>query len=217
MIFSSMNEAKLIKLQTNKLINGMEMLDLSVENASIIMDYLVLLQKWNKTYNLTAIDQIDEMVTHHALDALAVIKYFNGQRVIDVGTGAGIPGFLIAIMCPEKKVYLLDSVGKKARFMRQVKRELQLGNVEVIHSRVENYFPDEKFDVVTSRAFTELGRFLTVTDHLLKPDGDFLAMKGPRPEPLDKGQPYEEIACFNVEVPFMKDKRKLYQFRRLTK
>lgn len=216
MIFSSMNEAKLIKLQTNKLIDGMKRLGLAVEKAPIIISYLQLLQKWNKTYNLTAIDQMDDMVTHHALDALAVVPHFKGKRIIDVGTGAGIPGFLIAIMRPDKEIYLLDSVGKKARFMRQVKRELNLENVEVVHSRVENYFPDKKFDVVTSRAFTELNRFLEVTDHLLNQNGSFLAMKGPRPEPLKEGQPYQEINCLDIDVPFMNDERKLYQFKKTT-
>ncbi|MCX7552462.1 16S rRNA (guanine(527)-N(7))-methyltransferase RsmG [Marinicella sp. S1101] len=212
-----MNEAKLIKLQTNKLIAGMEMLALDVDKAPTIMSYLQLLQKWNKAYNLTAIKQLDEMVTHHALDALAVIKYFTGQRVVDVGTGGGIPGFLLAIMCPEKSVTLLDAVGKKARFMRQVKRELTLSNAEVVHSRVENYFPEEKFDVVTSRAFSEMGQFLSISSHLVTNDGIFLAMKGPRPEPLHADLPFEQNACWDIDVPFLAEQRKLYRFKKTTR
>ena len=98
MLFSSMNEANLIKLQTNRLIDGMKQLNLPVDNAPVIINYLLLLQKWNKAYNLTAIDDLNEMVTHHALDALAVIRYYQGNRIIDVGTGGGIPGFILAIM-----------------------------------------------------------------------------------------------------------------------
>ncbi len=207
-----MNEANLIKLQTDKLIDGMQKLNMKADKAQVIMSFLQLLQKWNKAYNLTAIDQLADMVTHHALDALAVVKYFGGERVIDVGTGAGIPGFLIAIMQPKTTVVLLDAVGKKARFMRQVKRELKLNNTEIIHSRVENYFPDEKFDVVTSRAFSEMSQFLKITAHLVKPTGEFLAMKGPRSEPLETGVPFKQLACWDIDVPFLDEARKLYRF-----
>lgn len=215
MIFSSMNEANLVKLQTKKLIKGMQQLGMANDNATLIMTYLQLLQKWNKTYNLTAIDQIDQMITHHALDALAVVTHFKGRRVIDVGTGGGVPGFLIAIMCPEKHVVLLDSVGKKTRFMRQVKRELKLENTEIVHARVENYFPDEKFDVVTSRAFSELSQFLTLTAHLGHDDCQYLAMKGPKTEQLDSKLAFQQTACWDIEVPFLSVDRKLYQFKAL--
>lgn len=212
-----MNEAKSVKLQTKKLISGMQQLNMVADNAALIMTYLQLLQKWNKTYNLTAIGQMDQMITHHALDALAVVEYFKGQRVIDVGTGGGIPGFLIAIMCPEKHVVLLDAVGKKARFMRQVKRELQLNNTEIVHSRVENYFPDEKFDVVTSRAFSDLSQFLGLTAHLGHQNCQYLAMKGPREEQLDSQLAFQQTACWNIEVPFLSVARKLYQFESIVK
>lgn len=208
-----MNEANLIKLQTKKLINGMQLLGMAEDNAELIMAFLQLLQKWNKTYNLTAIDLMDEMITHHALDSLAVISYFEGQHVIDVGTGGGIPGFLIAIMCPDKHVVLLDAVGKKARFMRQVKRELKLDNTEIIHARVENYSPEKKFDVVTSRAFSELNQFLSLTAHLGHKDCQYLAMKGPKKEQLDVKLAFEQTACWDIKVPFLSVARKLYQFK----
>ena len=216
MIFSPMNEANLIKLQTNKLIDGMAQLGLPTEQAAAIMAYLQLLQKWNKTYNLTAIDQLADMVTHHALDALAVLPWYTGQRIIDVGTGGGIPGFIIAIMCPDKSVTLLDAVGKKARFMRQVKRSLDLPNTEVVHARVENYFPDEKFDVVTSRAFAELSQFLRLTAHLGAEHAQYLAMKGPRHEPLDEGLGFAQVVVRDIQVPFLDEQRKLYQFKQTT-
>ncbi len=212
MILSPMNEANLIKLQTNRLISGMDQLELSQENASVIMKYLLLLQKWNKAYNMTSIDQLPQMVTHHALDALAVIKYFAGNRIIDVGTGGGIPGFILAIMFPAKQLVLLDAVGKKARFMRQVVRELKLENVEIIHARVENYFPDEKFDVVTSRAFSEMSQFLQLTAHLGTDKCRFLAMKGPKIEPLRSGLPFKQTALWEIKVPYLDVERKLYQF-----
>ena len=211
-----MNEANLIKLQTNKLIDGMAQLGQSAEQAEVIISYLQLLQKWNKTYNLTAIDQLADMVTHHALDALAVLSHYRGQRIIDVGTGGGIPGFIIAIMCPEKTVTLLDAVGKKARFMRQVRRSLNLSNTEVVHDRVENYFPDEKFDVVTSRAFADLSSFLSLTARLGAPDAQFLAMKGPRDEPVDPDLGFEQTAVWDIDVPFLAEQRKLYQFKQTT-
>lgn len=214
MIFSPMNEANLIKLQTKRLISGMQQLQLPTESASKIMDYLLLLQKWNKAYNLTAIDDLPNMVTHHALDALAVIKFYQGHRIIDVGTGGGIPGFILAIMYPEKELVLLDAVGKKARFMRQVKRTLDINNVEIVHERVENYFPEEKFDVVTSRAFSELSQFLEITAHLVKPDGRFLAMKGPKEELLKSEQPFKQTAMWDIDVPYLSGVRKLYQFEK---
>ncbi|TDR20613.1 16S rRNA (guanine(527)-N(7))-methyltransferase RsmG [Marinicella litoralis] len=209
-----MNEAKLIKLQTNRLISGMEQLALPTENAPIIMAYLLLLQKWNKAYNMTSIDELGQMVTHHALDALAVANHYQGQRIIDVGTGGGIPGFILAIMFPEKHLVLLDAVGKKARFMRQVKRELGLVNTEIVHQRVENYFPEEKFDVVTSRAFSELNQFLQVTAHLGGIKCQYLAMKGPKTETLKSGLPFKQTALWEIKVPFLDVERKLYQFEK---
>lgn len=215
MLFSSMNEANLIKLQTNRLIDGMKQLNLPVDNAPVIINYLLLLQKWNKAYNLTAIDDLNEMVTHHALDALAVIRYYQGNRIIDVGTGGGIPGFILAIMYPEKNLVLLDSVGKKARFMRQVVRELSLTNVAVVHERVENYFPEQKFDVVTSRAFAELGQFLQLTAHLGNEGCQYLAMKGPKAELLGAEIPFKLIAVREISVPYLPVIRKLYHFENI--
>ena len=215
MLFSSMNEANLIKLQTNRLIDGMKQLNLPVDNAPVIINYLLLLQKWNKAYNLTAIDDLSEMVTHHALDALAVIRYYQGNRIIDVGTGGGIPGFILAIMYPEKNLVLLDSVGKKARFMRQVVRELSLTNVAVVHERVENYFPEQKFDVVTSRAFAELGQFLQLTAHLGNEGCQYLAMKGPKAELLGAEIPFKLIAVREISVPYLPVIRKLYHFENI--
>ncbi len=213
MILSSMNETNLIKLQTKRLIDGMQKLGMVTDNASVIMAYLQLLQKWNQTYNLTAIDQLDEMITHHALDALAVVSYVEGMRVIDVGTGGGIPGFLIAIMCAQKHVVLVDAVGKKARFMRQVKRELQIQNVEIVHARVEKYSPDKKFDVVISRAFSDISQFLNLTSHLGDENCQYLAMKGPKPEELDSELAFRETACWDITVPFLNVARKLYQYK----
>ncbi|WP_223787238.1 16S rRNA (guanine(527)-N(7))-methyltransferase RsmG [Marinicella meishanensis] len=190
----------------------MAQLGLSTDQATVIMDYLLMLRKWNQAYNLTAIDDLAQMVTHHALDALAVVPHYQGDRIIDVGTGAGIPGFILAIMYPDKALVLLDAVGKKARFMRQVKRELGLSNVTVVHERVENYFPDKKFDVVTSRAFSATNQFLAMTAHLGHNQTRFLAMKGPKPEPLAADGGFHQTQVWDIQVPFLAEARKLYEF-----
>ena len=209
-----MNEAQSIKLQKDRLVSGMQALGLDVSRAELVMTYLLLLAKWNRTYNLTAVDHLPDMVTHHALDALAVVEHMGSGRLLDVGTGAGIPGFLIAIMDPERPVVLLDAVGKKARFMRQAKRELGLSAVTVVHERVENYFPDEKFDVVTSRAFSAVNLFLQLTAHLGQPGCRYLAMKGPKVESLDPSLPFTQTAQWDIQVPLWDVARKLYQYEK---
>tara|TARA_Y100000588_G_scaffold372063_1_gene444163 strand:+ start:917 stop:1528 length:612 start_codon:yes stop_codon:yes gene_type:complete len=156
--------------------------DLNVESdIDALIQYVLLLDKWNKAYNLTAIRAVDEMVSRHLIDSLAMQKLLMGKRVIDVGTGAGLPGIPLAITQPDKQFVLLDSNGKKMRFLREVKRQLHLTNIELVDKRVEAYRPDESFDVVTSRAFSDLKKMIDWTAHLKKPDGIWLAMKGKYP------------------------------------
>lgn len=143
-----------------------------------LIQYLTLLQKWNKVYNLTAIRDPQEMLVKHLLDSLAIVPHITGQRIIDVGTGGGVPGIPLAICFPEKQVDLLDSNSKKTRFLIQAKAELGLLNTQVIHDRVENYQPVELYDAVVSRAFASMADMLHWTDHLLKDDGAWWAMKG---------------------------------------
>jgi 16S rRNA (guanine527-N7)-methyltransferase len=140
--------------------------------------YLQLLEKWNKVYNLTAIRDPKDMMTLHIQDSLSIGPYLHGSRIIDVGTGAGLPGIPLAITYPDKHFTLLDSNGKKTRFLTHVQHTLGLKNVTVVHSRVEKFRPTEGFDSILSRAFASLSDMLAMTDHLCAIGGRFLAMKG---------------------------------------
>ncbi|MFM9835824.1 MAG: 16S rRNA (guanine(527)-N(7))-methyltransferase RsmG [Methylophilaceae bacterium] len=153
-------------------------IDIDLQAQEKMLNYLSLLQKWNKVYNLTAVRDPLDMVTLHILDSLSVLPRIRCKRILDVGAGAGLPGIVLAICLPDLQVTTIDTVQKKAIFMRQVKGELGLSNLTVVHDRVENYSPQEKFDVIISRAFSEIGLFVKLTKHLLKDDGKWFAMKG---------------------------------------
>ena len=142
-------------------------------------EYLKLLDKWNRAYNLTAIHGIAEMVEHHILDSLAIAPWITGKHVLDVGTGAGLPGIPLALCYPDKRIVLLDSNGKKTRFLLEAQRVLNLTNVEIVQTRVEHYQSEALFDIIVSRAFSELQTMLDLTEHLLHPQGKWVAMKGP--------------------------------------
>jgi len=156
--------------------------DISQSSQDHFLKYLDLLQRWNKAFNLTAITDPEEMVWLHILDSLSIQPYLHGDRIIDVGTGAGLPGIPLALINPEKQFILLDSNSKKTRFLTQAKAELGLQNIEVIHSRCEDFQPDKKFTSIVSRAFSSIRVMLETTQHLLAPEGQFLAMKGVYPE-----------------------------------
>ena len=156
-------------------------LDVSIETQQKMLTYLSLLQKWNKVYNLTAVRDPLEMVTLHLLDSLSVLPYVNANNLLDVGSGGGLPGVVLAICKPNLQVTTIDTVQKKAIFMRQVKGELGLNNLTVVHARVESYKPAEKFDAIISRAFSEIALFIKLTQHLLAENGNWLAMKGQMP------------------------------------
>ncbi|WP_296750374.1 16S rRNA (guanine(527)-N(7))-methyltransferase RsmG [Thiobacillus sp.] len=151
-----------------------------------LLAYLALLDKWNRVYNLTAVRDAGRMVSHHLLDSLAAVPFFTREQVLDVGSGGGLPGIPLAIVRPELRVTLIDSIAKKTAFLLQAKAELGLANVQVITGRVEDFRPAAGFDVITSRAFSDLNAFVTLTRHLLNPGGCWLAMKGL--------YPHEEIA-----------------------
>jgi 16S rRNA (guanine527-N7)-methyltransferase len=156
-------------------------LDISAEKQKKLLDYIGLLQKWNKVYNLTAIRDPLEMVTLHLLDSLSVLPYIKAKNLLDVGSGGGLPGIVLAICLPELQVTTIDAVQKKAIFMRHVKGELRLSNLEVVHGRVEDFQPREKFELIVSRAFSEIALFIKLTRHLLAANGKWLAMKGSVP------------------------------------
>lgn len=153
-------------------------LDVDAAKQEKLLAYMALLQKWNKVYNLTAIRDAEEMVRLHLLDSLSVLPYIQGKYLLDVGSGGGLPGIVLAIVKPELQVTTIDTVQKKAIFMRQAKGELALDNLNVVHGRVEDYQPEEKFEMIISRAFSELELFIRLTRHLIAPRGRWLAMKG---------------------------------------
>jgi 16S rRNA (guanine527-N7)-methyltransferase len=172
-----------------ELTQGLAALGLSLTDAqqSQLAGYLALLAKWNQTYNLTAVRDQERMVSYHLLDSLSLVPQLNGgTRLLDVGSGGGMPGIPAAIARPDLQVVLLDSNHKKTTFLRQAVIELKLANVEVVTERVELYQPEQPFDRITSRAFSELAEFVKLTRHLLAEDGQYVAMKGV--------YPYEEIA-----------------------
>jgi 16S rRNA (guanine527-N7)-methyltransferase len=144
-----------------------------------LIRYVELIEKWNKVHNLTAIRGLDAMLAHHLLDSLAVLPYLSAARsLLDVGSGAGLPGIPLALAQPELAVTLLDSSHKRQTFQLQCKAELGLDNVTAVHSRVEDYRNEAGFDVVISRAFSDLGEFVSAAQHLCAPGGRLLAMKG---------------------------------------
>ncbi|TXS92663.1 16S rRNA (guanine(527)-N(7))-methyltransferase RsmG [Parahaliea aestuarii] len=163
---------------------GCERLELSLDKRQLqqLCDYLGLLAKWNKAYNLTAVRDPADMVRKHLLDSLAIAPLVSGERLIDVGTGGGLPGVPLAIVFAEREIHLLDSNSKKTRFLFQVKTALGLDNMAVHHARVESHRPAAPFEAVLSRAFASLGDMVTGCRHLLAPGGQFLAMKGQYPE-----------------------------------
>jgi 16S rRNA (guanine527-N7)-methyltransferase len=167
-----------------RLSRGLHALHLELPEAARakLLDYLRLLEKWNRAYNLTAVRDPDEMVTRHLLDSLAVAPHLAGPRVLDVGTGAGLPGIPLAIALPALDFTLLDSNAKKTRFVTQAAAELGLANVRVVQARAEDFRPAAPFDTVVARAFASIPDMLAACAHLCAPQGRLLAMKGKLPE-----------------------------------
>jgi len=165
-----------------RLVAGLSTLGLAVDETAVerLFDYVELLERWNATYNLTAVRDPAEMVTRHLLDSLAVAPHVAGATLADLGSGAGLPGIPLAIIAPEREVLLVDSNGKKARFLREAVRRLGLARVSVAESRVENV--SGTFDCITARAFASLAEMLATGGHLLAPDGTWLALKGRFPQ-----------------------------------
>jgi 16S rRNA (guanine527-N7)-methyltransferase len=182
-------------------------LNLSPEQIKQLLDYLALLQKWNKVYNLTAITNLVEMVSLHLLDSLSIIPHLKGVTILDVGTGAGLPGLILAIARPDWQVTLLDSNSKKTRFLIQTMAELQLQNVKVVCSRVEHWQTKEKFEVITSRAYSDLKQFCEQCFPFCEPRGCLAAMKGKLPtDELEKIPHYQIIP---LTVPYLTQERHL--------
>ncbi len=174
-----------------------------------LLDFLFLLRKWNRVYNLTAISAPEQAIHLHLLDSLAALPYLSGTRMLDVGTGAGLPGIPLAILEPHTRFVLLDSSTKKTRFVQQAILELGLTNVEVVTSRIEHYRPEQGFDTVLTRAWASLGTIWREIHPLLTTSGQVLAFKGLAPAT----EMNELVACrhqvYSLEIPGLQAERHL--------
>jgi len=148
---------------------------------NLLMEYVTELMNWNRVYNLTSVRKPTDIVTRHILDSLTILPHLHGERILDIGTGAGLPGIPLAIACPEREFVLLDSSSKKLRFVQQTLGILNLDNVTLVDSRVEEYKPDARFDTIICRAFSDLPDFFRYAARLCNDEGRMLAMKGVYP------------------------------------
>lgn len=202
--------------QRSQLENGIRALGLDLESTQVahMIQYLQLLQKWNKTYNLTAIRDPGRMVTHHLLDSLAIIPHLSARRLLDVGTGAGLPGIPLAIALPRMRVTMLDSNSKKTAFVQQAISELGLKNADVQSARIEDWRPpahEPPYDAITTRAYSDLQTTVQQIGHLLTGGVRLYAMKGQRPDGELRALPpacaLEQLV--RLKVPELDDARHL--------
>ena len=195
------------------LCEGAELMNISLSDKQIkqLLRYLALILKWNRIYNLSAIRDPIESVKKHLLDSLSIIHFVQPGLLLDVGSGAGLPGIVIAIMKPETEVFVLDSVGKKCRFMQAVKSELALENLIIVNSRVESFKPKKSFSQITSRAFAEVSKTIQLTKHLLEENGRYLLMKGSNV--LEEDVDNFNVKVHSMKVPFVSDKRSLLEIQ----
>ena len=195
------------------LCEGAELMQISLSSKQIsqLLRYLSLILKWNRTYNLSAIRDPIESVKKHLLDSLSIISHLKPGRLLDVGSGAGLPGIVISIMLPEIEVSVIDSVGKKCRFMQVVKTELELENLTIINSRVESFEKNKYYNQITSRAFAGVDKTIQLTEHLLADNGIYLLMKGGyiKEEEIEK----LNIIIHPLSVPFIADKRSVLEIK----
>lgn len=192
--------------------------ELGFENDPVLIEkleiYLATLKKWNKVYNLTAIDEDSEIIVKHFLDSLSVNQYIqNSERILDVGTGAGFPGLILALFNPKKSFVLVDGVSKKISFLQEMIGKLNLKNTIVVHTKVEQYKVVEQFDMIISRAFADIKKMIKLTNHLIKDDGRFIAMKGP-----DVMSELDNINLpfmhYDITVPFLQGTRKIIEIKK---
>jgi 16S rRNA (guanine527-N7)-methyltransferase len=184
--------------------------------ASKLADYLGLLERWNEAYNLTAVRRPDEMVPKHVMDSLSILPFIGTGRVLDVGTGAGLPGLVLAAASPGRRFVVLDSSGKKTRFVEHAARRLGLDNVEVVKSRVEEFQDPSGFDTIVSRAFACLADFVAGAGHLLAAGGRMVAMKGTLPEEELAGLPagWKLLGTHRMDVPGLEAARHVVELGR---
>ena len=181
-----------------------------------LLDYIGLIHKWNKAYNLTSVRNPYDMLTKHIIDSLAVVPYLQGSNFIDVGTGPGLPGIPLAIMLPKANFTLLDSLGKRVRFMKQTAYELEIGNIVPIHSRVEAHLPQNYYDGVISRAFASLKDMLHWCQHLVDSSSTFYALKGQlhNAELLEISKVFTVEVIHNLSIPGLEGQRHLIEIKK---
>jgi len=198
----------------SRIAEGLAAMDLTLPEGSAakLAAYLELIAKWNRVHNLTAVRETDQMVVLHVLDSLSLLPHIApAKALLDVGSGPGLPGIPVAIARPELSVTLLDSSHKKCAFLRQVKAELALENVEVVCERVEGWKPPPRFDAVVSRAFSDLADFVEQARHLVAPQGTLIAMKGVHPfDEIARVPATHRVArVLEIRVPSLEAKRHL--------
>ena len=200
------------------LASGLEALSLNLteKQQHQLVEFVLLIDKWNKAYNLTSVRCPKQMMVKHILDSLAIVPHLTGENIIDVGTGPGLPGMPLAIAFPDKTFTLLDSLGKRVRFMTQCVHTLKLTNVTPVNSRVENHVGDKPYDIVLSRAFASLKDMLHWCEHLVDSDGQFLALKGqfPQSEIDEVSDHFQVVNTENITVPNLDGERHLVWLRK---
>ena len=192
---------------------GIEQLDLDItdEHVEKLQHYVRLLDRWNKTYNLTAIRNPNDMIPAHIFDSLVVAPYIEGENCLDVGSGAGLPGIPLSILQPDRQFTMLDTNGKKTRFIQQAIIELGLPNASVVQSRVAEWQPEKKFDGIISRAFASIADFVNGCSMHLNDQGYIYAMKGqfPTEELIDTPDGYQLVEQIQLSVPYLEGERHL--------
>ena len=182
-------------------------LTISNEQINHLIRYLLLLKKWNKAYNMTSITNWNDMLVKHVFDSISVVSFIKGRQVVDVGSGGGLPGVVLAILLPKISFVLIDSVGKKVIFLNHIKKMLDLDNLTAINIRVENYQTEVLFDTVISRAFSSVSNFQHLCKHLLATNGQMIAMKGAETQQDTLKNSLLKYEIFEVNVPLLNAKR----------
>ena len=193
-----------------RLKEGIEKLELENKDYlyTKLLIYKQLLIKWNKVFNLISVKGVDEIVTHHFLDCLAVVPFIEGKNVLDVGSGAGLPGIIIALCYPEKNITLVDSVGKKTTFLKQTCAELNLSNITIINKRVEDITTNKLFDSIIARAFAEMQVLIDLTRHLIEDKGAWYGMKSKKFNEEEIGTNFV-VEKRDIVVPYLDAERYL--------
>jgi 16S rRNA (guanine527-N7)-methyltransferase len=211
------DQVDLCDLMSERLARGAATLgiDLSPSQEKGLIVYLALLERWNSAYNLTAVRNPLDMVSRHLLDSLVILPYLKGDSVLDLGTGAGLPGIPLAICDPQRYYYLLDGNGKKIRFVRQAVLELGLSRVEVVHGRIESYKPSRNFSTIVCRAVTSIAQIIRLGTPLLERSGSLLVMKGrfPQDELQDLSLDEFDLVVHRLFVPEIEGERHLIEIR----